>query len=169
MIFVALGANVPFRDLSPVDTMRAALGQFPAYGLNPVTVSRVYASPAWPDPADPPFVNAVAAVATGLSAEDSLAALHRIEDLFGRRRLHANAPRTLDLDLLDHGGAIRRGPGLVLPHPRLSERAFVLLPLQDVAAGWQHPETGASLAALIAALPAGWVCTPVGTLVPPRG
>jgi 2-amino-4-hydroxy-6-hydroxymethyldihydropteridine diphosphokinase len=74
--------------------------------------------------------------------------------MLGRRRGRANAPRGIDLDLLDHDGAIMSGDegGPVLPHPRLTDRGFVLLPLRDVAPDWRHPVSGLDLATLIARL-----------------
>jgi 2-amino-4-hydroxy-6-hydroxymethyldihydropteridine diphosphokinase len=108
------------------------------------TVSSLYESPAWPDPSDPPFVNAVAEIETDMGPEALLAALHAIEAGFGRRRSLRNAPRTLDLDLLAYHDEVRAGAGggLVLPHPRIAERAFVLVPLAEIAPGWLCPVTG---------------------------
>ena len=76
----------------------------------------------------------------------------RIEARFGRVRPYPNAPRTLDLDLLDLDGLVRQSPDPVLPHPRMAERAFVLLPLCDIAPGWMHPVLGLSAAELLARL-----------------
>ncbi len=76
-----------------------------------------------------------------------------LESAFGRQRSLANAPRTLDLDLIDHGGRVREEtPALLLPHPRAHERAFVLLPLRDVAPRWRHPKLGTGLQALFETL-----------------
>jgi 2-amino-4-hydroxy-6-hydroxymethyldihydropteridine diphosphokinase len=91
-------------------------------------------------------------VETALDPTALMAALHRIEDRFGRARRVRNAARTLDIDLIDYDGRVMNGP-LILPHPRLTERAFVLLPLADVAPDWRHPVTGRSVAELIASLP----------------
>jgi 2-amino-4-hydroxy-6-hydroxymethyldihydropteridine diphosphokinase len=86
----------------------------------------------------------VAAVSTGLDAAALLALLHRVETRFGRTRRARNEPRTLDLDLLDYDGLVR-SEAPILPHPRLAERAFVLLPLRDVAPAWRHPVSGRTL------------------------
>jgi 2-amino-4-hydroxy-6-hydroxymethyldihydropteridine diphosphokinase len=81
--------------------------------------------------------------------------LHAVETSFGRTRSSVpeirNAPRTLDLDLIDFDGLVQEGPP-VLPHPRMAARGFVLLPLRDIAPGWRHPESGRTLDALIDAL-----------------
>lgn len=103
-------------------------------------------------------MNAVAQVRTGLSPDATLAALLRVEDRFGRIRGERNAPRWVDLDLLDYNSIIKSNEesGLaILPHPRLPVRAFVLLPLADLAPEWRHPVSGATIAALLAALPPG--------------
>jgi len=117
-----------------------------------LNVSAYYRTPAWPDASEPPFVNAVAAVKTAHDPMSLLTALHGIEADFGRERARPNAPRTLDLDLVDYEGRVQAGWPL-LPHPRLAERAFVLVPLADVAPVWVHPATGVGLQALLAALP----------------
>ncbi len=115
--------------------------------------SSLYETPAWPDPADPPFVNAAAEIETDMSPEALLAALHAIEAGFGRRRSERNAPRTLDLDLLAYHDIVTAedGEGPALPHPRLRDRAFVLAPLAEIAPSWRHPATGETAAALLAA------------------
>ena len=81
-----------------------------------------------------------------------LAALHDVEVKFGRVRKVRNAPRTLDLDLIDYDGRIQEGPPQ-LPHPRIAGRPFVLVPLRDVAPDWRHPHSGRTVSELIAALP----------------
>jgi len=152
VILIALGANLPSPAGKPADTLNAALAAFAVRSITIEMQSGFYRSPAWPNPLDPPFINAVAAVRTDLSPRDLLAALHEVEHSFGRRRGEPNAPRTLDLDILDYDGRIEQGPP-ILPHPRMENRAFVLLPLRDVAPDWRHPVNGRSIAELIAALP----------------
>ena len=155
MIIVALGANLPWRLRPPEDTIRAALDDLENRNTEVEAVSRLFRSPAWPDPSDPPFVNAVARISTALSPSDLMGVMHDIEASFGRRRSKdsptRNAPRTLDLDLIDYDGLVQTGPP-VLPHPRINRRAFVLIPLQEVAPGWNHPVSGQTVSELIAAL-----------------
>ncbi len=81
----------------------------------------------------PDYVNAVAQLRTTLTARALLAGMHSIEDVQGRQRPHRNAPRTLDLDLLLYGQATIQSPTLTVPHPRMYERAFVLVPLAEIA------------------------------------
>jgi 2-amino-4-hydroxy-6-hydroxymethyldihydropteridine diphosphokinase len=153
MILIALGANLPSRAGQPADTLKRALGELERQGVEIREVSAFYETPAWPDPADPAFVNAVAAVKTSLQPVELLILLHGVETDFGRLRSASNAARTLDLDLLDYDGRVLAEPQLTLPHPRMTTRSFVLVPLRDVAPGWRHPVTGQGLAELLAALP----------------
>jgi len=153
MILIALGANLPSLAGQPADTLKRALGELERQGVEIRQVSAFYETPAWPDPADPAFVNAVAAVKTSLQPVELLVLLHGVETDFGRLRSASNAPRTLDLDLLDYDGRVMDEPQLTLPHPRMTARSFVLVPLRDVAPGWRHPGTGQGLAELLAALP----------------
>ena len=106
--------------------------------------SRLWRTRPVPDHGDPWFINAVAAVETPLPPAELLAHILAIEAEFGRQRPYFNAPRILDLDLIDYNGLISEGMPH-LPHPRLHIRAFVLLPLQDVAPAWRHPASGAAL------------------------
>src|SRR5215467_338155 len=127
MILIALGANLPSKAGAPNDTLRAALATLGARGITVERLSGFYRTPAWPNPSDPPFVNAVAAVKTTMSPAGLLAVLHSVEDAFGRQRGQRNAPRSLDLDLLDYDGRVEQGPP-GLPHPRMDVRPFVLVP-----------------------------------------
>jgi 2-amino-4-hydroxy-6-hydroxymethyldihydropteridine diphosphokinase len=123
-----------------------------AHDVRTESLSRLYRTPAWPDPSEPAFVNAVASVETPFSPRKLLQLLHETETAFGRTRSARNAPRTLDLDLIDYQGRVERGPPM-LPHPRMATRGFVLIPLADVAPGWRHPLSGLCVTDLIAALP----------------
>jgi 2-amino-4-hydroxy-6-hydroxymethyldihydropteridine diphosphokinase len=151
MILLALGANLPSTVGSPVETLRAALAALDHVGIHVCAASKFFVSAAWPDPRDPAFVNAVACVETKLEPAPLLASLHTIERKFGRLRGERNAPRTLDLDLLDYDGRIEEGPPQ-LPHPRMAERGFVLIPLADIAPDWRHPLSGKVVQSLIAEL-----------------
>lgn len=150
-IFIALGANIPSAIGSPLATLRAALAALEQHGVRVLKVSSFRQTQAWPDPADPPFINAVAGIATNLQPFALLGLLHDVETAYGRKRSAANAPRTLDIDLIDYGGRVERGP-VELPHPRMTDRRFVLEPLAEVAPGWRHPVTGQTVEALLAAL-----------------
>ena len=152
MILIALGSNLSSHAGDPAATLRAALADLRDNGVMPIAVSAFYRTPAWPDPRDPEFVNAVARVQTELSPKQLIAQLHKTEAAFGRVRSEKNAPRSLDLDILDYEGRIDDGPP-VLPHPRMASRAFVLVPLHDIAPDWRHPVSGKSVGDMLQAVP----------------
>ena len=151
MILIALGANLPSRAGPPDATLAAALASLQKRQVEIRAVSSFYRTAAWPDTADPPFVNAVAELKTGLQPVALMAILHEVETDFGRKRSAPNAPRTLDIDLLDYDGRVEPGPP-VLPHPRMENRVFVLAPLCDIAPDWRHPASGRTARELLAAL-----------------
>jgi 2-amino-4-hydroxy-6-hydroxymethyldihydropteridine diphosphokinase len=149
MIIVAIGANLPGpHDSTPIETCRRAAAALDALpGLRLRGLSRWYRTAPVPPSGQPHYVNAVAVlqVEPGSAGPDPgifLAALQAIEDREGRVRGEPNAARTLDLDIIamgQGGQLVRTAPDPVLPHPRAHERAFVLVPLLDVAPGWAHP------------------------------
>jgi 2-amino-4-hydroxy-6-hydroxymethyldihydropteridine diphosphokinase len=145
--YVALGANLGDRAAAlacAVEALRATSG------VRVVNVSRSWET-APLGPPQPAYLNAAAALDTELSALALLARLHEIERAAGRARgAERNLPRTLDLDLLLFGGLVIEAPELVVPHPRMHERAFVLEPLAEIAAQEVHPVLGESIAALAA-------------------
>jgi 2-amino-4-hydroxy-6-hydroxymethyldihydropteridine diphosphokinase len=138
--YIALGSNLGDSKRLVQEAM-AALGQLP--GTRLVASSGLYLTPPWGVTEQPPFVNAVAEVATTLAPRDLLEALLDTERAFGRVRDGERwGPRTLDLDLLLHGDRVLDEDGLSLPHPRLAERAFVLLPLAEIAPTLDIPGQG---------------------------
>ena len=163
MIVVAIGSNLPAPGCtSPAATCAAALSALQRADIRIIAQSRWYESAPVPWSDQPNFINGVAAVETQSPPSELLAALHRIEAAFGRVRHARNEARVLDLDLVAYHDLVRAGhPGPILPHPRMHERAFVLLPLADIAPDWVHPVSGRSVGELIAALPPGQVCAPL--------
>lgn len=170
---IALGGNLPVEASAPEDTLSKAIAALQAEDIRLRSVSRFFRTPCFPAGAGPDYVNAAVAVETSLSADALLARLHEIEARFARVREQRWGMRTLDLDLLDHGGAVlpdaagyarwqglplerqmQEAPGqLILPHPRIQDRVFVLVPLQDIAPRWRHPVLQKTAAEMLAELP----------------
>lgn len=157
---VALGCSLPGSYPSRESLLEAAVAALADEGLTVAARSSWWTSAAWPDPTAPAYLNGVVLVETALSAEESLAILHRIEARFGRVRAEPNAPRTLDLDLIAHGRTVLDG-AVVVPHPRAHERLFVMGPLAEIAPDWRHPVNGRSAADLALSATVGTDATPV--------
>jgi len=156
-IFIGAGANLPHPSYaSPRETLQAALLELDRRQTRVLRYSPWYRTAPVPASDQPWYVNVVAEVDTDLPADGLLQTLHDIEELFGRIRSVPNAPRLIDLDLIDYRGEITAGgPGrATLPHPRMAERAFVLRPLADLAPDWRHPISGIAIGELLANLPA---------------
>lgn len=155
MILVALGANLPAPDgTSPLDTCRRAAAALDGVaGLRCIALSRWFVTAPMPPSGQPPYINGVALLEGDVAPGTLLAALQALEAARGRQRSIPNAARTLDLDIVAMHMLVRTTPDLVIPHPRMHERGFVLAPLLDVAPDWHHPVLNRSAHALLAALP----------------
>ena len=150
MILLGLGANLVHpRHGSPRATLEAALTAIEAAGARVAARSPWYRSAPYPPSDQPFFVNGIAALESDLPPAGLLALLHGVEAAFGRVRRARNEARVLDLDLLAyHDRVSGLGEVPVLPHPRLAERAFVVLPLAELAPDWVHPVSGRTAAEL---------------------
>lgn len=157
MILIAFGANLPGPDgLPPHETCLraiAAVARLP--GLRLEAVSPFYETAPVPVSDQPPYINGVMRLSGAAEPARLLADVLAIEARFGRTRSVANAARSLDLDLIAVDQLIRHppGPDPILPHPRAHERAFVLVPLRDVAPDWRHPVLCRTAAELLELLP----------------
>lgn len=170
---IAMGGNLPSGVGSRERTLRAALDRLMQLGVEIDAVSRFYETPCFPAGAGPDYVNAAARLSCGEGPEVLLGLLHQVEAEFGRERVQRWGRRTLDLDLIAVGDAVlpdaatharwRELPSdqqsteaperLILPHPRVQDRAFVLVPLADVAPNWRHPVLNQTVTEMLAVLP----------------
>lgn len=153
MILLGLGANLPSDFGSPEETIKRCIGDLPSYGITVLKASSVWESAPVPISDQPWYKNAVCLIETEHTPQDLLNIIQNIEHDFGRIRSIRNAARVIDLDLLAYNDIISDNKLLELPHPRMHERAFVLLPLQEIASDWTHPVTRKTLSALIKNLP----------------
>jgi 2-amino-4-hydroxy-6-hydroxymethyldihydropteridine diphosphokinase len=153
LILIGIGSNLAAAGFaSPLETAAAAVALLSGIGIAVRRRSRWYESQPVPPSDQPWYVNGAAIVETALAPPALLETLLAVEARFGRRRLLPNAARSLDLDLLDYDGRQCAGERLVLPHPRLHQRRFVLAPLAEIAPHWRHPRSGLTAAELLAAL-----------------
>ena len=159
-VIIALGANIPFSHAAKASALARATGhiaQLP--GMTRGQMSALYRSPAWPDPSQPAYLNAVATFQSILEPAALLKELQTIEAEAGRARdpMNQNTNRPLDLDIVAYGDTVSPHPWrlapkdhpLVIPHPRMHLRAFVLKPLATILPDWQHPVLGRSVTALL--------------------
>ena len=146
MILIGLGSNLSGPWGTPRQTVERAIKELDAQPLRLLAASRLLISEPFGRKNQPDFVNAVARIATHLSPDALMHRLHMIEREAGRQRRTRWGPRTLDLDLLDYHGLVRARrlqsiKPLVLPHPGMRERLFVLEPIAEISSGWRHPLT----------------------------
>ena len=158
---IALGSNMAGDWGSPGELLEGAIRALEKNGITVTARSRLWRSAAWPDPGAAEYRNAVVLVETKMTPASLMAKLHEIERAFGRERGEPNAPRTLDLDLVAYGGQVSPGPP-VLPHPRATERRFVMGPLAELLPDWTDPVGGETARVLADHAPVGKDSTPVG-------
>lgn len=144
MIYIALGTNQSAHlngiEIPPRSIFAFVLPLLQQQAIRWKRYSNLWQSPAWPDPdLQPPYYNAVVEIETKLEPEALLKVLKQLEVEFGRKPSARNAPRPLDLDILDYNGLVSTTAKLQLPHPRMLERSFVLFPLQEIAPHWRDP------------------------------
>jgi 2-amino-4-hydroxy-6-hydroxymethyldihydropteridine diphosphokinase len=147
LIYLSLGSNLGDRAAN----LEQAISALPGAGVQVLRRSLVYETEPVDFLAQPWFLNCVVDAETSLSAEQLLAALQGIERLLGGRKLVARGPRIIDLDVLLYDDAVVRSEGIEIPHPRIAERRFVLVPFAELAPALQHPVLHSTIAKLLAA------------------
>ena len=155
MILIGLGSNLDGVYGSPMQCLQACSQLLADKGIYIIQSSNVWESAPVPISDQPWFCNAVCTVETVLSPEELLEILAELEDSTGRERAEENAARALDLDILCYNNVIKGEGDLVLPHPRMHERAFVLHPLSEVMQNWRHPVLDKTVDEMIKTLPKG--------------
>jgi len=161
-VYLSLGSNVGDREAN----LRGALDRLPAIGVRVTRVSPLYETEPVDYAAQRWFLNLVVEAETELFPKQLLARLAGIERDFGRVRTVAKGPRTLDIDILLYAQAVVRSPELEIPHPRMAERRFVLVPLADLAPDLRHPQTRKTVREMLEAAPAQVVRRVVGPVEP---
>ncbi len=153
LAYLALGANLPSPAGPPEATLAAAVARLASFGRISARSSLYSTAPVGLTD-QPRFLNAVIALDTNLAARDLLHALLALERDFGRDRTSSipDGPRTLDLDVLFYGDQLISEPGLEIPHPRFAQRAFVLIPLHEIAPALRDPRSGRTIAQLLSVL-----------------
>ncbi|QHQ37503.1 2-amino-4-hydroxy-6-hydroxymethyldihydropteridine diphosphokinase [Algicella marina] len=168
-----MGSNLSTQKMVPRELLEHALELFADEGLTIRARSSFFANPAFPAGSGPDFLNGIVIVESELTPEQILEALHRIEAMLGRMRTQRWGPRAIDLDLIACGNLVlpdvetvtqwmtlrpeeqlqRTPQSLLLPHPRMQDRAFVLVPMAEIVPEWAHPVTGLTVHEMLAALP----------------
>ena len=170
---IALGSNISLGNAQPIEIIKRAIVELVKTDINLVSLSRFYETPAYPEGSGPNFINSAVKAEANYSSQDMLLKLHKIEEKFDRQRVSRWSARTLDLDLLALKAKVhpsrkifkqwfalplneqkKKIPSeLVLPHPRIQDRAFVLLPLLDIEPNWIHPVLNKTVLQLYEQLP----------------
>jgi len=149
--YLAIGSNLG-NKINNIEVTKYELEQ---YKIKILKSSSNYISESWPDNSMPSYINIVIEIKTSLAPLELLKVCNSIESKLGRVRIYKNSPRTCDIDIIDYDSKIlgRNNNKLILPHPRMSRRSFVLLPLFEVDKSWKHPKSKINIVKLINSLP----------------
>ena len=150
LAYLAIGSNLG----SKINNIEVTKFELERYKIKIVKSSSNYISESWPNPDNPNYINIIIKIKTSLAPLELLKICNMIEIKLGRVRSKKNAPRTCDIDIIDYDNRIlnEKNNKLILPHPRMNERNFVLLPLFEVDKSWKHPKSKVNIVNLINSL-----------------
>jgi len=151
LAYLALGSNLG----NKINNIEIAKVELEKYKIKILKSSSNYISESWPDPSMPNYINTIIKIKTSLAPLELLKICNLIELKLGRVRVQKNSPRTCDIDIIDYDKKVlnEKNSQLILPHPRMSKRNFVLLPLFEVDKSWKHPKSKTNIVNLINSLP----------------
>ena len=153
MIILALGSNLSSNFGDRFENINLAISFLNSYQIKVIKKSSFYETFSYPNKENPKFINVVIEVQTSLSPEDLASVLIFIEENLERRRNRKNDPRTCDIDIIDYNGQIidfkYKNLDFIVPHEKISNRSFVLIPLKEILPNWVHPKTKDSVDTLI--------------------
>ncbi len=139
MIYLNIGSNLPSNEGGRKKNIIKAIDYLKELKLNLIRISNFYETPSYPDKSHPKFLNLCIKLETNLKPLIFLNKIKEIELKLGRKRLKKNEPRTCDIDIIDYNGKIIENPDLIIPHPKLHLRNFVIYPLKEIEPNWKHP------------------------------
>ena len=149
LVYLGIGSNLGNKN----NNIEIAKSKLQNYQIKILKCSSNYESESWPDPKNPKFINIIIKIKTSLSPLELLKICNLIEAKLGRIRSKRNDPRSCDIDIIDYDHKIIIEDNLTLPHPRMTKRNFVLLPLFEIDKSWIHPKTKSNIVNLISSLP----------------
>ena len=139
MIYLNIGSNLPSEVGDRETNILKSINCLKNLKINLIKISSFYETPSYPNYSDPKFINLCVKLETNLNAIELLNEIKKIEIKLGRKRLNKNEPRTCDIDIIDFNGEIIKNDELIVPHPRLHVRNFVIYPLKEIEPNWSHP------------------------------
>ena len=139
MIYLNIGSNLPSEEGGRENNIIKAISYLKKLNLNLIEISSFYQTPSYPNNSEPKFINLCVKLESNLKANELLNEIKKIEKKLGRIRIKKNEPRTCDIDIIDFNGEIIKNDELIVPHPRLHLRNFVIYPLKEIEPNWLHP------------------------------
>ena len=149
MVLLGLGSNLSSSFGDRFENLNLATVYLKEYKIKIIKRSSFYETPSWPNNKYPKFINSVVKIETKLNPLKLFILIKKIEALLGRKTNKKNHPRTCDIDIIDFNGQIINKKILKIPHKKLHQRNFVLIPLYEICRNWVHPVTGKNISNLL--------------------